>query len=265
MGATALIITFPSAFNGPIKPGILQIETITYNIDEILTKSIPYKGDTTEVLNNITFLKDQIQFHYNNPFYKNGALGEFTRVLMNPITGEKIKLSGKSETELMKALNSCVSYHFGNYGGWTTKILYSLSGIMMSLIVITGGMLYFKRTKKISWNKKTEKIDAVPVTAKQRFIQTLKYWCLFFTGFFIIGCLLGIFMTQPFKSGVYVTVLLLFPFVLNFIFLLIFLIFYHPVRLLRRKKTSQFVSSYSSLSTYFFAPTLIWYLVVLVL
>jgi len=264
MGATALIITFPSAFSGPIKPDILQIEPITYNIDSILEKSVAYKADSIEVLNNITLLKDKIQFHYNNPVYKNGALGEFTRVLMDPFTGEKIKLSGKSETELMKALNSCVSYHFGNYGGLATKIIYSLSGILLSLIVITGGLLYFKRTKKISWNKKNEKTDPIPVTAKHRFIQTLKYWGVFFTGFFIIGSLLGLFMGHPFKSGAYVTVLLLFPFILNFIFLLVFLLFYHPVRLIRKKKTSQFASTYSSLSLYFFLPTLVWYVVVYV-
>lgn len=265
MGATALIITVPSALSGPIKPGILQIETITYNIDAVLAKSIRYKGDSTEVLNNITFLKDQIQFHYNTPVYKNGALGEFTRVLMNPMTGEKIKLSGKSETELMKALNSCVSFHFGNFGGWTIKIVYSISGILLSLIVFTGGLLYFKRTKKITWNKKTEKVPEVIVTAKQRFVQTLKYWLAFFIGFFVVGMLLGIFMGQPIKSGIYVTVLLLFPFVLNGIFLLFFLFFYHPIRLIRRKKTSTFVSSYSSLSLYFFMPTLLWYVVVYVL
>lgn len=262
MGATALIITFPSAFSGPIKAEILQTEKLSCNIDTIVTKSLMYKGDSTEKLHNITFLKDKLQFHYNNPIYKNGALGEFTRVFMDTKTGEKVKLSGKSESELMKALNSCVSFHYGNYGGLTMKVVYSLSGIFLSLIVVTGGLLYFKRTKKITWKKKTEKTPAVPVTAIKRFKQTLTYWSVFFTGFFIIGTLLGFFMGQPVKSGVYLTVLLLFPAVLNMIFLLIFLLFYHIIRLIRRRKTTSFVSGYSSISLYFFTPTLLWYILV---
>lgn len=262
MGATALIITFPSAFSGPIKPEILQTELITYDIDEIVTKSIVYKGDSTEKLNNITFLKDKLQLHYNNPIYKNGALGEFTRVLMDTKTGEKITLSGKSETALMKALNSCVSFHYGNYGGLTVKILYSISGILLSLIVITGGLLYVKRTKKITWAKKIQKKNTLPVTAGERFRQTIRYWSVFFTVFFLIGMLLGCFMGHPVKSGVYLTVLLLFPAVLNMIFLLLFLLFYHMIRLIRRKRTTQFVSGYSSISLYCFAPTVCWYVLV---
>jgi uncharacterized iron-regulated membrane protein len=260
MGVTALVITFPSAFSGPLKKNRFQIEMPAYSIDEILDKSLAYKADSLEKLNNITFLNNQIQFHYNNPVYKNGALGEFTRVLMNTKTGEKVKLSGKSETELMKALNSCVSFHFGNFGGLPTKIIYSLSGILLSLLVITGGLLYFKRTKKISWNKKTETANAPTVSAKKRFIQVLKYWSAISIAFFVIGLLFGIFIGQPVKSGIYLTTLLLFPFVLNFILLLVFLIFYHIIRLIRRKKTTQFVSSYGSLSFYFFIPTLLWYI-----
>jgi uncharacterized iron-regulated membrane protein len=264
MGSTALIITFPSAFSGPVKARVLQTEMISGNLDDLIIKSIPFKGDSTEKLNNITFLHDKLQFHYNNPFYKNGALGEFTRVVLDTKTGEKVKLSGKSETELMRALNSCVSFHYGNFGGLTTKILYSLSGILLSLIVVTGGLLYFKRTKKISWSKKTVKANAVAVTAAQRFKQTVTYWSVFFTGFFFIGALLGLFMDQPFRSGVYLTVLLLFPFVLNMLLLAVFLLFYHLIRLIRRRKTTQFISSYSSISLYFFTPTLAWYMLVYV-
>ncbi len=264
MGATALVITFPSTFSGPLKADIFQIEKLTYSIDTFLQKSIYYKTDNTEHLNNITFLKDKIQFHYNNPVYKNGALGEFTRILLDTKTGEKIKLSGKSETELMKALNSCVSYHFGNFGGLTTKILYSFFGILLSLIVITGGFLYFKRTKKISWNRKPGKAEPLLVSAMYRFRQTLKYWSVLFTDFFVIGIIFGIFLGQPIKSGVYVTVLLFFPFVLNVILLLVFLLFYHIIRLIRRKKTTPFISSYSSISFYLFIPTLAWYIVVYV-
>ncbi len=262
MGSTALIITFPSAFSGPIKASVLQTKLISGNIDDLLVKSIPFKGDSTEKLNNITFLHGKLQFHYNDPFYKNGALGEFTRVVLDIKTGEKIKLSGKSETELMRALNSCVSFHYGNFGRLTTKILYSLSGMLLSLIVITGGLLYFKRTKKISWNKKNEHTKHSAVTEKKRFIQTVTYWSVFFSAFFIIGLLLGFFMGQPFRSGVYLTVLLLFPSVLNMLLLVVFLFFYHLIRLIRRKTTTQFVSSYSSISVYFFTPTLIWYVLV---
>ena len=265
MGVTALVITVPSAFSGPIKQDILQVETITYNVDDLLAKSIAYKGDSKEKLNNITFLKDKIQFHYNNPIYKNGALGEFTRVLLDTKTGEKIKLSGKSETELMKALNSCVSFHFGNFGGLTTKIIYSLSGILLSLIVVTGGLLYFKRTKKISWNKKTQPENQTGVLAKTRFIQVLNYWSAISIAFFVIGLLFGLFMGHPVRSGLYVTTLLLFPFVLNFILLLLFLFIYHIVRLIRRKTTTQFISSYTSLSFYFFIPTFVWYILMYVL
>ncbi|WP_299254314.1 PepSY-associated TM helix domain-containing protein [uncultured Cytophaga sp.] len=261
MGTTALIITFPSAFSGPIKPSILQIEAINYNIDMMLAKSISYKSDSTERLNNITLLKDKIQFHYNTPTYKNGAIGEFTRVLLDTKTGEKIKLSGKSETELMKALNSCVSFHFGNFGGWTTKIIYSLSGIFVSILVISGGLLYFKRTKKISWNKKIDIEKPIVGSAKKRFIQVLKYWMVIYISFFSIGLLFGLFMGQPIKSGLYLTVLLLFPFILNLIFLVLFLLMYHIIRLIRRKKTTQFISAYSSLSLYFFTPTFVWYVI----
>lgn len=67
--------------------------------------------------------------------------------LINIVKEEQLEASGKFD-------NAIYTLHFGQFGGWIIKIIYTLFSLATSIISITGFFLWYKRNKKkISYGK----------------------------------------------------------------------------------------------------------------
>lgn len=257
MATTAFLITFSGVFGGPRKteffqtsiPSGFELTTLSHKARELN----PYKDQN---LVNISFLNQRTLFHYEAPESKSGALGNYTRIFLDPANGKFISQGGKNENGIMKALNSSVSFHFGNFGGLFLKILYCLGGIFISLITLSGGLIYFQKKPK---KAKVAKLKPAPQrTFKTSFLQGLRFCVPIIAIGFVSGALAGIFAGSLLKGGLYLTVILLFPILLNCIILLLAWVIYVPIRLVFRKKPGTIFKHYSTVSLGLFAGTCLW-------
>lgn len=263
MAATSCIITFSAVVNGPMKESIFQTSIPkNFNLNKLLPIADQHKIDPQYRLQGITFLKGKTMFHFQSPHVKNGALSEFTRVFLNPLTGETLNTSGKNDKPVLKALNSSVSFHFGNYGGIPVKILYTLGGIFISFMTVSGALIYFRRTKKVKWNTevKSEKIRKPRKPIKSYLLLGARYWLMALGLFLLTGAICGWIMGDVTKGAYYLSVILLFPAVLNVILLFLTLPFYFLYKLIRWKKIPYVIHIYCAVSASFFALSILWML-----
>lgn len=74
-------------------------------------------------------------------------LGKFnSTVSLDVHTGKVTEISHKEDKDLEANLESAAEQlHFGDYGGWFTKILYGLGGMGLGVLTITGFLIWFKK------------------------------------------------------------------------------------------------------------------------
>lgn len=74
-------------------------------------------------------------------------LGKFnSTVSLDPQRKAVVEVTHKEDNDLEGNLESAAEQlHFGEYGGWFTKILYGLGGLGLGVLTITGFLIWFKK------------------------------------------------------------------------------------------------------------------------
>ncbi|WP_028982362.1 PepSY-associated TM helix domain-containing protein [Sporocytophaga myxococcoides] len=261
MATTALLITLSGVIGGPRGSSFYQTnlpKSFDLNMLEVEAKKA--NPDKYEPIKNISFLSGRTMFHFQHNDGKNGALGAYHRVFLHPETGKVLSVGGKNETHLMRALNSSVSFHFGDFSGLVLNIIYSIGGILISILTISGGMIWLKRTRGEMKPKKSKKEQAnFEYKFSRYFKKGFKAFGLLLPFMIGGGAAWGIFAGNIVLSALYFTTLLLFPLILNYIIILILWVPIGTVMLVKKTKAYKF-RIYNAASTALFAGALIWYL-----
>ncbi len=261
MATTALLITLSGVLGGPRGTSFYQTDIPEhFDLDMLVNEAKKVNPDTYEPIKNISFLSGRTMFHFQHNDGKNGALGSYHRVFLNPETGKFISVGGKNETHLMRALNSSVSFHFGDFLGLLLNILYSIGGILISILTISGGLIWLKRARGEMKPKKVKKEQA---NFEYKFGRYFKKGCKalgFLLPFMIAGgAVWGIFTGNILISALYFTTLLLFPLIFNYIILQILWVPVGVAIFMKKTKAYKF-RIYHAVSTALFAGALFWYL-----
>ncbi|MBO9702782.1 MAG: PepSY domain-containing protein [Sporocytophaga sp.] len=262
MATTALLITLSGVIGGPRGTSFYQTKIPkSFDLNVLVNEAKEANPDKYEPIKYISFLSERTMFHFQHNDGKNGALGAYHRVFLHPETGKLISVGGKNESHLMRALNSSVSFHFGDFSGMLLNILYSVGGILISILTISGGLIWLKRTRGEIKPKKAKREQA---NFEYKFRRYFKKGCKAFAWLFPFmiggGAVLGIFTGNILLSALYFTTLLLFPLIFNYIILLILWIPIGVALLMEKTKAYKF-RIYNAASTALFAGTLIWYVV----
>lgn len=77
----------------------------------------------------------------------NRLVGKFnTSILFDPSTSAIKEIQHKEDGDIEANMESSVEQlHFGEYGGWFTKILYGLGGMGLCVMTITGFVIWWKK------------------------------------------------------------------------------------------------------------------------
>lgn len=136
-----------SGLKSPVSPETPLVTTSTQRILEKVTSENPdftptyirlplTAGADIRVYGNF----DDDAFFYSE-FYNS--------FLANPVSGEITGIVRVQEADLKTKLSSTlIPLHFGQYGGIWTKILYCLTGLSGPFLLITGFVIWKKKTKK---------------------------------------------------------------------------------------------------------------------
>lgn len=261
MGTTALLITLSEVLGGPRDNAFYQTNIPKgFDLNKLVNETKKANSDKYEPIKNISFLSGRTMFHFQHIDGKNGALGAYHRVFLNPETGKLISLGGKNEAHLMRALNSSVSFHFWDFSGLLLNILYSIGGILISVLTISGGMIWLKRSRGEMKPKKVKKEKAnFEYKFRRYFKKGFKAFGLLLPFMIGGGAVWGIFTGNILLSALYFTTLLLFPLILNYLILLILWIPVGVVILTKKTMAYKF-RIYNAASTALFAGALIWYI-----
>ena len=99
--------------------------------------------------------------------YKQRSLGflPYIQVSINPYTGKVLRVSDDATAPLGdRVLRALSSLHFGWWGGITTKILYSLLGLTPITLFVTGLLMYLRKRRAKSANKRRRETTGDPNT-----------------------------------------------------------------------------------------------------
>jgi uncharacterized iron-regulated membrane protein len=131
------------------KPVPSTVITLKVSIDHLMEKALH------EIKNlELTYIylprnsEDNLIFYGDTP--GNALFGKYNNsVAFNPNTGAVIKVVKEDDLPLGDLLDQFLyTLHFGAYGGLIVKALYSLFGLMTSVVSITGCVLWYKRKYK---------------------------------------------------------------------------------------------------------------------
>lgn len=84
-------------------------------------------------------------------FYGNGtaALADHDRVQLDPYDGRVLHMAKAHESGIGGRLESLVSpLHFGRFGGWITKLLWSGAGLLIAVGILAGAMIWWLRARQ---------------------------------------------------------------------------------------------------------------------
>ncbi len=84
-------------------------------------------------------------------FYGNGtaALADHDRVQLDPYDGRVLHMTKAHESGIGGRLESLVSpLHFGRFGGWITKLLWSGAGLLIAAGILAGAMIWWLRARQ---------------------------------------------------------------------------------------------------------------------
>jgi len=262
MGTTALLITLSGVLGGPRGTSFYQTDIpARFDLDMLVKEAKKANPDSNEPVKYISFLSGRTMFHFQHNDGKNGALGSYHRVFLHPESGKLISLGGKNETHLMRALNSSVSFHFGDFSGLLLNILYSIGGVLISILTMSGGLIWLKRARG---EIKPKKVKKEQTNFEYKFRRYFKKGCKAFVlllPFMIAGgAVWGIFAGNILISALYFTTLLLFPLIFNYIILLILWIPVGVALLMKKTKAYKF-RMYNAASAALFAGALCWYII----
>lgn len=79
--------------------------------------------------------------------FEGPALGGYSRVEFDPVTGRVVGVYPARETGGLRVLMALVVFHLGDWGGWPVKLTYMLLGLLAGTLPITGFVLWRRSTQ----------------------------------------------------------------------------------------------------------------------
>lgn len=216
MISTSIVITLATVLYGPLTDSFLQKipkKMVNYEkIEKIIQDKYQLPIKHIQLAPNAIAVSVYANPERNNEFYQSIKVGLDTNY---QIISEK---GVDRESYIMQGLNACTSFHFGRFGGIFIKSVYCFFGFLLSMISLSGTIMFFSRNKgTVKLSRKTHEFSFKKCLKKGFYVSILLILssCL-------IGLVLGVFGNELVRSMLYLGIHIAFLFIVLTILVALF-------------------------------------------